>query len=58
MKKFLIMLFRRFVYCDHEIKHLGNVYGDNITYFNCRSHFQCEKCGKIFRSEYLYEIKK
>lgn len=58
MKKFLIILFRKFVYCDHRIRHEGNLYGDLITLYNCRSGFVCEKCGKVFKSEYLYEIKK
>lgn len=58
MKHAIIYILRRLFYCDHRIKHEENLYGDVITAYDCRSIFRCQKCGKIFRSDYLHHLDK
>lgn len=48
-------LFKR-LFCKHNEKVcITNIYGDLINDWNCRSVWECKKCGKMFRSDELEE---
>lgn len=53
--KMLLLFIKRF-FCHHKIKHIRNVYGDEILALDCRSYFVCTKCGKTFDSDYLHHL--
>jgi tricorn protease-like protein len=42
-------------FCRHDYKFYENVYGDGINLLNCRSLWECKKCGHIQRRESLYK---
>ena len=47
------MFFKR-LFCKHKSKKcITNIYGDMINDLNCRSVWECEKCGKLFFSSEL-----
>ena len=49
MKRLLKRLF-----CKHEEKFcVTNIHGDMINRLNCRSIWECKKCGKRFKSNEL-----
>lgn len=48
----MIKLFKR-LFCSHRIKFLRDIYGDSINHYDARSIYECEKCGKIFKSNEL-----
>ncbi len=49
MIKFIKRLF-----CKHEEKFcVTNIHGDMINHLNCRSIWECKKCGKRFKNNKL-----
>ena len=44
------------LFCKNEEKFcVTNVHGDLINFLNCRSVWECKKCGKRFKSAKLCE---
>ena len=42
------------LFCKHKEKFcVTNIYGDWINSLNCRSVWECKKCGKRFRMSQL-----
>ena len=40
--------------CKHEEQYcVTNIYGDMINSLDCRSVWECQKCGKRFRKDIL-----
>ena len=48
------MKFIKQIFCKHEYEELiMDVYGDKINYLNCRSIWECQKCGRQRKSDWL-----
>ena len=49
----MVKFFKR-LFCKHEEKFcVTNIHGDMINHLNCRSIWECKKCGKRFKSNKL-----
>jgi ribosomal protein L37AE/L43A len=49
----MVKFFKR-LFCKHEEKFcVTNIHGDMINHLNCRSIWECKKCGKQFKSNKL-----
>ena len=42
------------IFCKHSFYHYETIHGDMINHLNCRTIWECSKCGKLKRDKKYY----